>query len=252
MDMLKTQIIDTIRHLFHNLGIDIIRRRHWPFGVDWLRDIRYFNSEIAIETAFDIGANVGNISLKISKAYPHCNIYAFEPVPSTYKMLVERIKDHPKISAFQIAIGNRTGKGLITNIPLSGQNTMLIDEKSCVETMEVQLNRIDDFCSQHNINRINIFKIDTEGYDLNVLYGAERLLKENSIDFIVVECDFLKREGEPHSSFIDIYNYLRDHYFNVVSFYTSGVDDLGWIWGDVLFKHIKGMKPGRISGSPEA
>ncbi|MCX8022641.1 MAG: FkbM family methyltransferase [Syntrophorhabdaceae bacterium] len=249
--MLKKKAIDAVRYLFNRLGIQLIKTEHWPFGVDWIRDIGYFGNKYGIKVAFDIGAHSGKISTRISKTYTQCRVFAFEPVPATYGKLLDNIRGNPMITPFQIAIGDRPGKGTITNIPLSGQNTMLVGEKGDVETIEVEVDTVDNFCMKNNISKINIMKTDTEGYDLKVLYGAQRLLEEKAIDFIVLECDFLKREDEPHTPFIEIFDYLKGYNFNVVSFYTSGVDDLGWVWGDVLFKNISGSRPGRISGSPE-
>ena len=59
---------------------------------------------------------------------------------------------------------------------------------------------------------------------------------------MVCECEFTARPGEPHADFRAIQDLLEPLGYKVVSFYTGGVDNLGWIWGDVLFRHASGQR----------
>lgn len=52
----------------------------------------------------------------------------------------------------------------------------------------------DVFKTEH----INFLKVDTEGFDTLVLYGAQTLLREQRIDTIVYECHSLQRLEEGH------------------------------------------------------
>jgi hypothetical protein len=83
-----------------------------------------------------------------------------------------------------------------------------------------------------------------------VLKGAQRTLSERRVDFILAECDFFPRPGEPHGDFAEILELVSTHGYRVVSFYTGGVDDLGWVWGDVLFVEASRSRGGRVAGSP--
>ncbi|MBK9990055.1 MAG: FkbM family methyltransferase [Verrucomicrobia bacterium] len=47
------------------------------------------------------------------------------------------------------------------------------------------------FCTEHGVNQIDILKIDAQGYDLAVLRGGERLLRDEVIPFIIVEASIL-------------------------------------------------------------
>ena len=46
---------------------------------------------------------------------------------------------------------------------------------------------MDQFCETERIERINFLKVDVEGFELSVLRGAERLLKEHRVDYICFE-----------------------------------------------------------------
>ncbi len=52
---------------------------------------------------------------------------------------------------------------------------------------EVNIITLDKYCSENNINEINIMKIDVQGYETNVLEGAKNLLKLSKIDLIEME-----------------------------------------------------------------
>ena len=51
----------------------------------------------------------------------------------------------------------------------------------------VQVLTIDHFCVSKNIDRIDLLKIDTEGYDLTVLRGGNRMLSERHVRCVLVE-----------------------------------------------------------------
>jgi hypothetical protein len=141
----------------------------------------------------------------------------------------------------------------MTTESLSVGNTLVVDNEVALNApplLEVRLETADAFCVERGIQRVNLLKIDTEGYEMNVLRGAEKLLAEGRIDFILAECDFFRRGGEPHGDFIEISKHLSTFGFHVVSFYTGGVDDLGWVWGDVLFRESSRSQPGRVACSP--
>ncbi len=50
--------------------------------------------------------------------------------------------------------------------------------------------------------------------------------------------------------FVEILKCVEDFGFRVVSFYSGGVDDLGWIWGNVLLRNVIGKQSGRVACSP--
>ena len=53
---------------------------------------------------------------------------------------------------------------------------------------------MDNFCLEKKINNIDVLKIDTEGNELNVLKGAENLLKQNKINIIYTEISETKKK----------------------------------------------------------
>src|SRR6202000_2895078 len=63
---------------------------------------------------------------------------------------------------------------------------------------QIQTLRLDTFCEQQNISKIAILKLDTQGFELHVLRGAERLLSSKAIKLIYLEIHFIPLyQGQP-------------------------------------------------------
>ena len=57
-----------------------------------------------------------------------------------------------------------------------------------VEKLEVELNTLDNYCSENIQKPIAVIKIDAEGEDLNVLKGGIEIIKKDR-PYIIVECE---------------------------------------------------------------
>ena len=79
--------------------------------------------------------------------------------------------------------------------------------------INVQTKTLDDFCLSENINNIDILKIDTEGNELNVLKGAERLLSKNKIMLIYVEISESKDKFDEKEK--NVINFLSSYNFEI-------------------------------------
>lgn len=242
-----------ISKIASKLGLELRRASSVPFGVRWENDMQFYIKGRKLATILDVGANTGQTALKVARCFPDSRIYSFEPVPSTFNELVRNTKADKRIEPVCCALGAKRGSALITKDPLSETNTLVVDvgsDPNAKSLLEIKVDTVDQFCAERGIQRVNLLKIDTEGYEINVLKGANQLLAEKRVDFILAECDFFRRAGEPHGDFIEIFNHVSGFGFSVVSFYTGGVDDLGWIWGNVLFRETSRCKPGRVAASP--
>ena len=249
MQRLKSFISDTLLRC----GLEVRRSSSIPFGVHWHKDILFFPNGDKLETILDVGANTGQTALAIVRHFSDTRVYSFEPVPSTFKELTAHVAKFPQIEVFCCALGADQGSAKMTTEILSETNTLILDADTHSRTeslVEVPVDTVDNFCATKGIQRINLLKIDTEGYEMNVLRGAQRMLDQKRVDFILAECAFFHRNGAPHGDFSEILQYASGKGFNVVAFYTGGVDNLGWMWGDVLLRHTSTLHAGRVSASP--
>ena len=76
----------------------------------------------------------------------------------------------------------------------------------------VQIETIDEFCVSHGIDYIDFLKTDTEGYDLEVLRGADNYLASGKIRSILSEVTFSENNTQ-NTHFFPVYNYLTSKGF---------------------------------------
>lgn len=67
---------------------------------------------------------------------------------------------------------------------------------------------LDDFCRQQGIDRIDFLKIDTEGFDLEVIRGADVLFQQNRIGVVVAELGFSRSNGK-HVPFCNVLHEMQ-------------------------------------------
>ena len=136
------------------------------------------------DCCFDIGANKGFYTYKFEQLTNSKNIYVFEPIPENYFFLKKIFKkshiynialsNDNCISKFKIPIINK--KILHTRGKL---NFSIIEENETdYKTINVKCMRLDDFIIKQKINKLDFIKIDVEGNELNVIYGAAKSIKK--------------------------------------------------------------------------
>ena len=137
---------------------------------------------------FDIGANIGNYSTLINY---DSQVYAFEPVPSTFKKLEKKLADKHNFKTFNFGFSNNNGSVEIFDGSRDGSSqATLFKERWANETSyttEIEVKTLDEFCLTQGIERIDLLKIDTEGNEYNILLGARSMLSENKISVIHFE-----------------------------------------------------------------
>jgi FkbM family methyltransferase len=186
---------------------------------DWY-DIRKSGS--CIETIFDVGANIGQSARKFRDAFPKANIYCFEPVRDLFQELSRNVRGDSQVRCFQMALGSAPGVGKIYLTDHSTTSSLIEPEESRgVE--EVQMDTIDSFCAAHGPERIDLLKVDAEGYDLEVLKGAASLLSSARVAFVLVEVGFHPGDTR-HVLFDHVRECLMADGFHVYGFYDQNLE----------------------------
>jgi FkbM family methyltransferase len=140
----------------------------------------------------DIGANIGAFSVLLSKRAGR--IYAYEPMPDNYDLLVENMKinDRSNIIASKNAISSQKGKAVlfVSDVNSLSHSFCRVSGKS-VETETISLK---DVFSENNISQCFLLKIDAEGSEYEILYALppEYFRK---IKYIYLECHDLNADG---------------------------------------------------------
>jgi len=134
----------------------------------------------------DVGAHSGLYTIIAGlKTAPDGNVISFEPNPQNLKYLEQNIQlnNLTNILVIPKVVSDENGKA---SIFFSRDNTaytsVLGHEK---ESANVESTTIDSILEKHAIKSVKILKIDTEGYDLKVLKGAQNTLTKTQ--YVIVE-----------------------------------------------------------------
>jgi len=182
---------------------------------------------------FDVGANVGNTIIEYKKYWPEAKIHAFEPQEECLKTL-EVISDNFKgdICINNVAVGSDHNHILefythdinseisgFSKINLNSNDSIFLNKikneksKSDIDDYEKTINhkklvktiRLDKYLEKNSIDKINLLKIDTQGYEKEVLDGLGSFLSKT--DIVLTEIMFFDYY-EKKLSFTDIEKYL--------------------------------------------
>lgn len=155
-----------------------------------------------VEVVFDIGANVGDIAARYREMYPNCRLFCFEPQESHFLWLQNRVQKDPRVLCHRAAIGAVPGKAQLHLTASRDSSSLLgaaperlppVYRKSlAVESeQEVEMTTLDDFARQHNLERIDICKMDIQGGEYAALEGARGLLSAARISLLYLEICFV-------------------------------------------------------------
>jgi FkbM family methyltransferase len=141
---------------------------------------------------FDVGANVGKWSQRLSIAMPAAKLYLFEPSP----VCRERIALRPQLADATLipaAVGEKAGKALLHfSQPTDGSASLhqrkdTFFEDRTYTQIEVDMVTIDDVIRERQLEFVDFLKMDIEGHELFALRGAETALKEHRIGALLFE-----------------------------------------------------------------
>lgn len=166
---------------------------------------------------FDVGANRGDYSVLLKKTFgSKATIYSFEPSKYTYNELKRTTEGLDNINTYNFGFGREDSElTLYSDSNGSGlasvyKRRMAHYEVNLEKEEVVEIKKIDTFCQEQKIDRINFLKLDIEGHEFKALEGAGQLLKSKKIDFIQFE--FGQCDIDSRTFFQDFYYLLKDNY----------------------------------------
>lgn len=169
------------------------------------------NSNICI----DVGANIGITSIWLSKSSNQ--VYSFEPEPNNVIRFKENkiLNNANNIDLIESAINSHDGFSELFLFESYGHhslNELHTTEK--IGSIEVKTISLDSFCKDKNIEKIDVLKIDIEGFELEALKGAESLISKTAIKMIIFEHspDLLKKRGR---DIFEVIDFLTMHNFKI-------------------------------------
>lgn len=139
----------------------------------------FVSQEISPRTIFDIGANIGIVSLWLSEKYPKAEIHAFEPIPANVALLRQNTAHKENIVVHPYGLSNERKQTKVysnsdtnnlggfsehrrDNDPQNAGNFALAD-------FEIEIRDVRDVIHELDIEGIDLIKIDTEGGEFEII-----------------------------------------------------------------------------------
>ncbi|MCZ7558253.1 MAG: FkbM family methyltransferase [Bacteroidia bacterium] len=136
----------------------------------------------------DIGANSGTVSLYYANEYNNARIYSFEPSTYALQKFSRNLELNPSLSNRIVVIKAFVGEnqqndsGFISYaswpVDRLGGNRHPIHMGQSSEATD-DYTSIDKYCSDNLVTNTRLIKIDTDGYEYEVIRGALNTIKEN-------------------------------------------------------------------------
>lgn len=182
----KSRIKDMARERLH---LRVFAERSLPRGVDRFLDVRMAFPDLEFDTILDVGANVGQSAERFLMEFPDALIYCFEPGDEAFALLSRKYGHLGRVRCLDIALADFEGDGSVMVGETSDLTRLVRDPGSRppVGARTVPVTTVDAYCASSGIARINYLKVDTEGGDLAVIEGADRMIGLGAIDLIEVE-----------------------------------------------------------------
>lgn len=167
-------------------------------------------------TVLDIGANIGCHTLRFAKLVGESGrVIAFEPTSWAFSRLRRNteLNDFSNITLEKLAVSD-TSQKLLTCFPSSFTvETGGLPGPTYAE--EVTFITLDEYISENNMNRVDLIKIDVDGYEYKVIHGGLRTIARfKPIMIVEFGKNTLKRYGDNLQDLIDLLSSLGYSFYS--------------------------------------
>lgn len=144
------------------------------------------------KVVLDVGANIGEFSLALLRDNPALRLYCFEPDPAVIPALQLNLGNEWNTHILQVALGEEEGETTFF-VSSADADSSLIRPERMEREIEVRQRRLDAFCGETQLPHITLLKIDAEGWEPEVLRGAQAALER--VEYVAVDAG-PERHGE--------------------------------------------------------
>jgi FkbM family methyltransferase len=141
-------------------------------------------------TVVDAGANVGfYTALAAERCGESGRVIAYEPSPyanARLRTVVERNRLR-QVTVVEAALGAAAGRGTLYIERDANHSPSLIPSSDLADTIAVEVRSLDAEAKRLGLERIDLLKLDVEGFEAQVLEGAGELMRAGRIGAVLVE-----------------------------------------------------------------
>lgn len=206
-------------------------------GVEHAPALRHLMPDLVI----DVGANRGQFALLARHLWPAARIASFEPLPGPAAICRSAMADDERFALFEAAVSSEAGNSTInvtseddssSLLPLGEEHQRLYGSR-VTSTITVKTDRLSAFIAPDTCPQSCLLKIDTQGFELEVLKGSDELLPR--ILHIYAELSFIELyKRQPLAS--EVISYLHAKRYQLTGVFNVAHDLTGRpVQADMLF-----------------
>jgi len=210
---LMAELTEGLRFWFNSsdreMGVSMAHGLYEPESVELMKKIIRPGMN-----CLDIGAQSGYYTcLMASIVGENGKVYAFEPMPSNYKLLVKNIEENKfqnRVKTYQIACSNEKR----TMEARAVSNMYVLGKVDGGEKVTVNTTRLDDVINE----RIDVIKIDIEGHEPAAIEGMKSIIQRDRPIIMSEINEYWLRtcSNSSGNKFVEILNSLGYEVFNVM------------------------------------
>lgn len=174
-----------------------------------IENIKFNKDDVVI----DIGANNGDFYLSFDKTIKY---YAYEPSPLVFSNLDYNIKNQ---NLFNLGVSNTKKKDVEFYLKDDFGDSSILPIINFKEIIKIDTVTLDDIIESIN-SKIKLIKIESEGYEPEILEGLEKFI--DKVNYITIDCGF-ERGIEQSSTLSECSNYLIKKDFKMIKFRTPRI-----------------------------
>lgn len=195
--------------------------------------------DVKVNVVFEAGARTGEETITLSNIFPHANVYSFECNPMVLQTTHEALSGRPNIHFFPHGLGDKNESlpfysFVDGNVGASSLFKRTDFNRTQKETGYVDIVKLSDFVKKHDIHEIDLLCMDVQGYELNILKGAEDFIKK--IKYMIIE---EPKKNRLHKHYIgapdaeEIQDFLKKHNFVEIARLQENLHE-----DNVMYKNI--------------
>lgn len=228
---------------FFEISRHVIFNREVVHELARLTPQRKWFTGLKLDTIIDVGAYIGSFAFAMRTMFPEAAIHSFDPMAENIEKISRLMKRDQRFFSYQTALGDRQGSIDFWKSSFPASSSVLemdefhkqaFPESSTNEKITVPIARLDDFMPTIQLGDNVLLKIDVQGFELAVLKGAEKTLKQTR--HVISEVSY-RRLYRDQALFDDVYKFLLQKGFQFGGLFDSlySPSDGSVLQSDALF-----------------
>lgn len=153
---------------------------------------------------FDVGANIGAITLPLARRHPSAQLHSFEPTYFALEKFRHNLELNPALAARVTVNPCFVGSTSGTTPEAQAYASWRVDGSTAADVhamhfglkmaSTVTRTSLDDYVAAHQIPKVHLIKIDTDGHEFEVLAGAQKLIATSRPRLVLEMCPYILEE----------------------------------------------------------